>query len=197
MKQQLPKTVSFSGNRVFITLFLHLVFGIMSSFAPEENIGFWMKINILLALVLGFLNYILWIFHKNDSKRYFSLHSFVMMLGLAYYMMAPAFRSLYPTVFFWILLVVTLAFLVFLLVKRDDVTRALVNPQDAWFKKVVFSYCGVIFILGSILWAYMLATQTGPFTPVAIMLFFIGIFLIMISPAMLSTPKRVRELEQP
>ncbi|WP_404427584.1 hypothetical protein LG296_04950 [Ureibacillus chungkukjangi] len=195
MKQQLP-TVSFSKNRVFITLFLHVVIGAMSSFAPEENVGTWMKINILLALILGLTNYILWINHKNDSKRYFSLHSFVMMLGVAFYMMAPAFRSLYPSMFFWILLVVTIGFLVFLLLKRDDITRALVNPQDAWFKKIVFGYCGVIFITGSTLWAYMLATQTGPFMPVAIMLFFIGIFLMMVSPAMLSTPKRVRELEQ-
>lgn len=177
-------------NRVFITLVLHLVIGMMSSFAPEENIGFWMRIHILLAIVLGFLNYILWMIYKNDSKRYFSLHSFVMLMGLAYFMMAPAFRSLFPTVFFGILLLVTIAFFVYLLFKRDDVTRAFVNPQDAWFKKMVFSYCAVILVVGGILWAYMLGTASAPFTPVAIILFFIGIFFLMISPAMLSTSKQ-------
>jgi len=190
------KSVPFMKNRVFITLFLHLVLGVLSSLAPEENVGVWLRINIILAIVLGLINYIIWVLHKSDSKRYFSYHSFVMLLGLAYYMMAPAFRSLYPTVFFWGLLVATLGFLVFLLLKRDDVTRALVNPQDAWFKKVIFSYCGIILVLGGILWAYMLATATGPFTPVAIILFFIGFFFIMISPAMLSTPERVRELQE-
>lgn len=42
----------------------------------------------------------------------------------------------------------------------------------------------------------MNTTETGPFAPVALILFFLGFFLVMLSPAMLATSERVRELQQ-
>lgn len=42
--------------------------------------------------------------------------------------------------------------------------------------------------------AYMLATEAVPWGGVAIITFFIGLFFIMVSPAMLITPERAIEL---
>ncbi|MDN4492243.1 hypothetical protein [Ureibacillus aquaedulcis] len=197
MRKKDSHFVEFKNNRVFITLFLHVVIGLLCSFIPEENAGLWVGINIALATVFALVNYTIWLFHKNNSKRYFSLHTFVMLLGIAFYMMSPAFRALYPSIFFWLLLLVTLVLVGFLIIKYDAVTNAFVNPGDSWFVKILGMYGGIIFIAGGVLWAYMNATETGPFAPVAIILFFIGIFLLMIAPIMLATPERVKELEKP
>lgn len=64
------------------------------------------------------------------------------------------------------------------------------------FTKILLIYGISIFILGGIFWTYMNTTETGPFAPVALILFFLGFFLVMLSPAMLATSERVRELQQ-
>ncbi|QCR31545.1 hypothetical protein [Lysinibacillus sp. SGAir0095] len=188
--------VRFENNRIIITFFVHVMIGGLCSFAPDGNIWLWLGINLALALVFALVNYMIWNVHKNNSKRYFSLHTFVMLLGIAYYMMTPAFRGLYPSIFFWLLLFITIVLIGFLIIKYDAVTNAFVNPGDSWFIKIVVIYGSIVFISGGLLWAYMNATETGPFAPVAIILFFIGIFLVMIAPIMLATPERVKELEK-
>lgn len=197
LKKKDSKFVEFKNNRVFITLFVHVIIGLLCSFAPEGNVRLWNGINLALAIVFALVNYIIWLFHEKDSKRYFSLHTFVMLLGIAFYMMSPAFRALYPSIFFWLLLLVTLVLVGFLIIKYDAVTNAFVNPGDSWFIRILVVYGGIIFVAGGLLWAHMNVTETGPFAPVAIILFFIGIFLMMIAPIMLATPERVKELEKP
>lgn len=193
----MKQAVTFSNNRVLITLCLHCVFGAMSSFAPEENWGYWIRVQILMAIVFGFINYILWMIYKNDSKRYCSLHTFVMLLGIAYYMMTPAFRGLFPSIFFWLVLLITIALIGFLLLKNDAVANAFVNPGDSWFFKILCIMGASILVAGGLLWAHMNITETGQFTPVAIILFLIGFLLVMIAPLMLATPERIKELEKP
>ncbi|RHW39906.1 hypothetical protein D1B33_03400 [Lysinibacillus yapensis] len=196
MGKKKTDVVTFSNNRIFITLILQLVFGAMFSLIPPEHILLWLCINIGIAIVLALVNYVIWVYHKSDSKRYHSLHSFVMLFGFALYMMLPAFRGLYSSSFFWLLLLVTVALTGFLIYKYDAVTNAFVNPGDSWFFKLISIFGVTVFLLGGILWAYMNATETGPFIPVAIILFFIGFFILMLSPIMLATPERVEELRQ-
>lgn len=50
------KSVSFQNNRVFITLFLHVVIGLLCSFAPEENVGMWIGINLAFAIIFALIN---------------------------------------------------------------------------------------------------------------------------------------------
>lgn len=197
LKNKNSKVVSFKNNRVIITMIVHVLIGLLFSLAPVGNIGLWMGINLALAIVFALVNYMLWLFHKNNSKRYFSLHTFVMLLGVAYYMVAPSFRGLYPSIFFWLLLLVTIALVGFLIIKYDAVANAFINPGDSRFVKILGVYGVIIFIAGGVLWTYMNAMETGSFAPVAIILYFIGIFLMMVAPLMLATPERIKELEKP
>jgi len=188
------KNVSFENNRIFITFTLFLLLGLPSSFIPEETYPKWLMINFIIAVFLTVVNYIIWTKQKHDSKRYFSLHSFVMMLGLAFYATSPILRLIYPSMYFWILLGGLILYTVFLLSKYEAIAGGLLNPRKKGFKILVFSFFSIVFVAGSSIWGYMLASDAAPVNEVAIIMFFLGLFLLMVAPSMLVTPKRAEEL---
>ena len=174
--------VPFKENFIFLTLFLHVFIGFFVSFMPEENVVKWLIINMGMAILAAALNYIIWIFQKHNSKRYFSLHSFVMLIVLVYYAMSPVFKALYPTPFFWLILVVTIGFFSFLLVKRDSITKALVNPREMRYKKFLYIFILLLLIVGGLMWA--------------LVFYFIGLLFMLVLPAFLTTPDRAKQLEK-
>ncbi|MEO4054207.1 hypothetical protein [Solibacillus sp. CAU 1738] len=188
--------VSFAKNRVFLTLFLHLMLGFISSFMPEENIRFWLKVNIGLAILLAVMNYIIWLYHKRNSKRYFSLHSFVMFIGIIVFAMSPIFKGLYPTLYFWLLLFLTVGLAFFLLIKYKVVTKVIVNPQHHLFSSLLMLYVGILLLVGGVFWMYMLTVQTSSWVPVGIIFYFCALFFILIAPVMLATPEQVKEFKK-
>lgn len=195
MRQQETIVVPFVNNRIFITFSLFLLLGLPASLLPEENYQQWLVINLLVAILLTCINYVIWIIQKQNSKRYFSLHSLVMMLGLTFYMTSPVFRMLYPTIYFWILLFGIIVYSVFLFSKYDAIAEGLLNPRKKAFKLVVFTFFVIVFVTGRSIWGYILATDAAPFIGAAILLFFLGLFLLMIAPSMLVTPERAEEMK--
>ncbi len=191
------KNVSFSNNRIFITFTLFLMIGLPASFIPEETYIKWLLINFFIAVILTVVNYMIWTKQKHDSKRYFSLHSFVMMLGLAFYATSPILRLFYTSMYFWILLGGLILYTVFLLSKYDAIAGGLLNPRKKGFKLLVFSFFAIVFVAGSSIWGYMLASDAAPVNEVAVILFFMGLFLLMVAPSMLVTPERAEELKAP
>jgi len=189
--------VPFSNNRIFITFTLFLMIGLPASFIPEETYLKWLLINFSIAVLLTVVNYIIWMKQKHESKRYFSLHSFVMMLGLAFYATSPILRLIYPSMYFWILFGGLILYTVFLLSKYDTIAGGLLNPRKKGFKLLVFSFFSIVFVAGSSIWGYMLATDAAPVNGVAIIVFFLGLFLLMVAPSMLVTPERAEELKSP
>ena len=189
--------VSFTNNRIFITFALFLLLGLPASFIPEETYLKWLLINFIIAVLLTVVNYMIWTKTKHDSKRYFSLHSFVMMLGLAFYATSPILRLIYPSMYFWILLGGLILYTVFLISKYDAIAGGLLNPRKKGFKLLVFSFFAIVFVAGSSIWGYMLASDAAPVNEVAIIMFFLGLFLLMVAPSMLVTPERAEELKSP
>lgn len=185
--------VPFSNSRVFITLTLHIIIAFISSFMPEESLGLWLKVNIMAAVIFAVINYCLWMKFKEDSVRYFSLHSLVMLIGLAFYTMAPMFKALYATVYFWILLIVILAFTIYIFSKYKAIGKSYVKQTG--FKKIVFIYTSTLLAVGSVLLWFMLATQTAQWVVVAIIFFLGGFFFLMVAPLMLITPEQVEAFE--
>lgn len=188
--------VTFKENYVFITLFSHLFLGFLVSFMPEENVVIWLIINCSIAILAAVLNFIIWTFQKHDSKRYFSLHSFVMLMVIVYYFMSPIFKTLFPTIYFWLLLVATIGPLTFLLFKRDVVLRELLFPKQTWFKDFLLLAFFFVCIIAVLLRAYILAFETGSFMVVASISYFIALFIMLIAPGLLSTEERVEQLKQ-
>ena len=191
------KSVSFTNNRIFITFALFLLLGLPASFIPEETYLKWLLINFIIAVLLTIVNYMIWTKQKHDSIRYFSLHSLVMMLGLAFYMTSPVLRLIYPSMYFWILLGGLILYTVFLFSKYDAIAEGLLNPRKKGFKLLVSSFFAIIFVAGSSIWGFMLASDAAPVNGVAIILFFMGLFLLMVTPSMLVTPERAEEMKSP
>ena len=188
-------TVPFSNNFIFITFTLFLMIGLPASFIPEETYLKWLLINFIIAVLLTVVNYMIWSKQKHDSKRYFSLHSFVMMLGLAFYATSPILRLIYPSMYFWILLGELILYTVFLISKYDAIAGGQLNPRKKGFKLLIFSFFAIVFVAGSSIWGYMLASDAAPVHEVAIIMFFLGLFLLMVAPSMLVTPERAEELK--
>lgn len=191
----IKKVVPFSNSRVFITLMLHLMFAVISSFIPPTNYGFWLKINIVIAFIFATANFEIWVKYKADSKRYFSLHSLVMLIGLGFYTMSPMFKGLYPTIFFWILLIVTLGFVIIMFINYKFVAKAFLNTTGKCFKKLVILYSGTLLLTGGTLLSYMLATQFSDWEIVAVLFYLFGLFFFMVAPAMLITPEQAKAFE--
>lgn len=153
-------------------------------------------INLGMALLAAILNYIIWIFHKLDSKRYFSLHCFVMCVVLIYYAMSPLFKVLHPSVYFWLLLVFTIGFFIILLIKQDRITKALVNPLEIRFKLFLNIFLIILIFVGGLMGAYISAFEASPFLAVGILFYLIGIMIMLVVPAFLTTPERAKKLEK-
>ena len=54
-----------------------------------------------------------------------------------------------------------------------------------------------VFVAGSSIWGYMLATDSAPVIEMGIITFFLGLFFLMVAPSMLVTPERAEELKAP
>lgn len=168
--------------------------GLPSSFIPEGTYLKWLCINFIIAVLLTAANQIIWTKTKQDSKRYFSLHSLVMLIGLSIYATFPLLKLLYPSVFFWILLAGLVLYTLFLFSKYDSIAGGLLNPQKKGFKLLLSTFFFIVFVSGSSIWGYMSATDAAPVNGVAIIMFFLGLFFLMVAPAMLVTPGRAEEL---
>ena len=175
---------------IFITSFLYLFLGLITSAFLEENFLNWLIINYIIAIIAAVVNYIIWIFHRH-SKRYFSLQYIVVMIVLTYYLMLPAFVSLYPSTYFWFLLAITIGIAILIFVNRVMVVRAIHYPQKG--AVIIFT----IFIVVFICLALMSPTRHREGSMPALMaLYYLGgIGLLSISPVILSSRKKAKELE--
>lgn len=187
--------VPFANNRLFITFTLFLIIGLPVSFIPEETYGRWLIINVVVAVILTGINYVLWKRHQDDSKRYFSLHSLVMLLGLAFFCMAPLFKGLFPSIYFWLLLSGVIVFMAYVFSKSETIAEGILNSKLKGFSIMMYSYLGFVFFSAVLLLVYMYLVEARHWIPTAIVTFFIGIFFIMVSPAMLIRPERAIELQ--
>ena len=195
--QEETKSVPFKENYILPPLILFLFFGTMVSIFPEENVVKWLIFNLSLAILATFVNYIIWIIHKHDSKRYYSLNSFVMLVVLTYYLMSPIFKILYPSVYFWILLAGTLGFTIVLFINRINVARGILNPRELWFKKILLIYSVIfscVFILLTI-YASLIDSDSKASMAAAIILFLAGFLYLSLSPVFLTTPEMAKKFE--
>lgn len=97
----MSKEVSFKESRIIGTTILLLFFGFALSAVPKGNLVL-LGFNLLLALFSGFLFYYFWKTKKHESKRYFSLLSFVMINVIAIYAAIPLLRIYFLTLTFWV-----------------------------------------------------------------------------------------------
>lgn len=175
---------------IFITSFLYLLFGSIAGAFMEVNFLNWLIINYIIAIIAAVLNYIIWIFHRH-SKRYFSFQYIVVMIVLTYYLMSPAFVSLYPSTYFWFLLTITIGIAILIFVNRVMVVRAILYPQKG--AVIIFTIFIVVFICLAIMSPSR--RSEGSMPALRGLYYLVGLGLISFSPAILFSQERAKGLE--
>ncbi len=97
----MSKEVSFKESQIIRITLLLLGMGFLASVVPTISLPLFL-FNALLALIAGALFYYFWKTTKHQSKRYFSLLSYVMINVLAIYFTIPLLRMYFLTMTFWI-----------------------------------------------------------------------------------------------
>ena len=193
MKEE-TKPVPFKENFIIVTLFVFLFCGLIcSAFLEEGNFLNWLILNYSIAILAAFVNYIIWVFQRHNRKRYFSLYGFVTMIVLTYYIMSPAFVSLYPSKYFWFLLAITVGIAILLFVNRVSIARAIHYPQiGGWFMKISIIF-GVVIVCLAIFAPS--PKREGSITAARALFYLFGLGLLSISPALLISREKTKELE--
>lgn len=183
---------------IFLFLFMFLMFGCLVSLFPEDHVVQWLIFNCILAVLATFVIMIIWIFQKNNSKRYYSLLSFVMLWVLTYYLMSPAFKILYPTKFFWILLSFTLGYTIFLLLNRVQISIGILNPGVVWLKKLLLIYLLIFscLVIGLFVYVSLIHSYSVDMIAVGTILYLCGFLFLSLSPVLLTKPEVAKQLEK-
>ena len=193
MKEE-TKAVPFKENFIILTLFVFLFLGLLGCALLQENFLNWLVLNCSVAILATFVNYIIWIFLRHDRKRYFSLYSFVLIIVLAYYLMLPAFVSLYPLTYFWFLLVITVGIGILLIVNRVSIARAIHYRQPGgWFMKIFIIFLVVCICLG--LLSPHPRGKEGSMPALRALYYIIGLGLLSSSPAFFISREKAKGLE--
>ncbi len=89
--------VPFKQSRIFVTPILLFITGTITAFLPDVNWWF-LAINLSLCVASGVAFYFLWRRFNKQSKRYFSLMSYIMLVVMGIHTALPFLRAVYGTV---------------------------------------------------------------------------------------------------
>ncbi|MGM8214850.1 hypothetical protein ACLIA0_04660 [Bacillaceae bacterium W0354] len=192
------EVVTFNKSKWGSITFLLFLLGAITSVIPEESLNY-LIINLALATIGSVLIFIFWKIHQNNSKRYFSLGSYVMMMTLALYTCIPIFRTLAGTNYIW--LVVALLALLTLPTHlfKEKLLNFIKTPYKyGFFGKVFIFVLIMIFFYGTFIWivslaAYDQVNNLGLLGSTAI--FAVGTILLFFAPIMLIKPEDVEKTE--
>src|SRR5690625_50454 len=136
--------VTFQKSRIILTTVLLFFMGGLFSIVPEGNPIIFI-INLSLSLISGIIFYIFWKKLKHDSKRYFSLLSFVMMNVLAIYFAVPLLRIYFLTIVFWSGLVILLIMNILPYLYSREIAFGVQKPYKSKIGRIYIIYTTLIF----------------------------------------------------
>ncbi|MGM0867771.1 MAG: hypothetical protein ACQEWF_24370 [Bacillota bacterium] len=189
------KIVTFKESRIIQTTFLLLLMGFLCSFVPEENWAL-LGLNIGIAVICGFIFVLLWRFNRHHSKRYFSLLSYFMLVGLSIYFAIPLFRVFAGTFIFWLALILIAVMAVVPYFFSENIATGVQNPTKTALGRVYMTTIPLIVVFGTILFFNANLSADPNALTISIFLFSGAIFFLFIAPILLITPERMKELDK-
>ncbi|MDN4609233.1 hypothetical protein [Sporosarcina highlanderae] len=188
------ETEPIAEKRLGFTIPLHL-FLILCASMPEEHFFFWLTINLCVEALIVFRVLTMWHRYKHDTKRYYSIQAYWMLIGFSIFTTMPFVKMSYGTVAFWPLLVTTL--LLFLLghVWKERIGAIFVNPRRE--KQLVMwpTALAVIILIGIAIMAVLRFQSMHPNIGIAIFLYMVGGFAIFIATPFSLSGERIEELK--
>lgn len=189
------KPVPFKESRIFSTTFLLVLMGFLVSFVPDENWSL-LAVNMGLAGLCSILFLVFWLKTKHESKRYFSLLSYVMIIALAIYFVIPFFRVFAGQLISWLGMVLIIIMILLPFLHRESIASGVVNPSKNPIGKYFFTVTALIIGFGVIFFATINFSENPDAITLSSFLFILSLILLFIAPVLLIKPSRVKELEK-
>lgn len=187
--------VTFKESRIFSIVGLFVLVGGLMSVVPQESLIVFI-INMVMAIIGGVIFYILWRLHNRHSKRYYSLLSYVMIIGLSIYFAVPLLRLFYGTYVFWVGILLVVIVIALPYIQAEKIAKGILNPSKNKFGKVYLVIFVLVLVFGSLLYINASATQSPDAFTFSIFLFALSLMFLCIAPILLITPERIEELKR-
>jgi hypothetical protein len=189
------KTVPIKESRIVPTTFLLVLMGFLVSFVPEENWSL-LAVNMGLAGLCCLIFFVFWLKTKHESKRYFSLLSYVMIIALSIYFVIPFFRVFAGQLVSWLGMVLIIIMIIMPFLNRESIATGLVSPSKNPIGKYFFTVFTLIFGFGVIFFATINFSENPDAIALSSFFFIFALLFLFIAPVLLIKPSRVKELEK-
>ena len=165
-----------------------------SSFMPEETVVKWLIINTLVLILVLVLLYFTWQNNKFDAVRYNSLQVYILLMSIVFYAIFPLLKILSEAIYFWLIVLATIAFIVIAHVLNKRTTLSFVNKDHKNLIKIVSVYLGILIFAGVVLIGMMQTQEAPENTGVSILFYLVGLLFIVLAPMFLLTKSEVDKL---
>lgn len=188
------KHVPFKQSRIFVTPILLFITGTITAFLPDVNWWF-LAINLSLCVASGVAYYFLWRRFNKQSKRYFSLMSYIMLVVMGIHTALPFLRAVYGTVAFVLGIIIVLLMIALPHIHLEKIAFGVLNHSKSRGGKLVFLFIGAIFLLAPFVFFSIRTLSEKAMVPVLAFMLMVGLFFLLIAPVMLVKPDRIEEME--
>lgn len=189
----MKKEVAFKESRIVGTTILLLGTGFLMSVVPEGNLPL-LLFNTLLALLAGALFYYFWKTTKHESKRYFSLLSFVMLNVMAIHFAIPLLRIYFLMITFWIGIVMLAVMVILPYLYSREIAFGIQKPNKSKLGKIYLIYAVLVIIFGATAFMGSLYTSNPDAIVLAFFTFLLALLFLFISPVLLIKPAEMDEI---
>lgn len=194
METAISKEGQVADTRIKMTAFLLVCIMLPSSFMPEETVLKWLIINTLVLILVLALQYFIWQKNKFDSVRYYSLQVYILLMSIVFYAVVPLFKILSESIYFWLIVLATIAFIVMAHVLNKRTTLSFVNKDHKNLVKIASVYVGILIFAGVVLIGMMQTKEAPENTGVSILFYLAGLLFIVLAPMFLLTKSEVDKL---
>lgn len=182
-------------HRLGMTLFLFFIIMIFTSFIPEETVLSWLLINSIFTFIFLGILYFLWMKYKYDTVRYYSFQVYIMLIGIVFFSITPIFKVLFGTIYFWILLFVTLTLILTSHVFKKRTVKSFVNKSHKLLVTILSVYMMVLIAIGIFLIGVMQINEAPENAGTSILFYFISAIFLVMAPMFLVREEDVEKLK--
>ncbi|RCW65839.1 hypothetical protein [Saliterribacillus persicus] len=187
------KTVSFKESRIIGTSLLLFGMGFLMSVVPDISTPL-ILFNFVLAAIATVLFYVFWKKYRHQSKRYFSLLSYVMIIETGIFASIPLLRVYDSGFVFWfgIVMLITMVLLPYLFAK--EIAFGIQKPAKSKLGKIYLIFALLIIGFGSSVYTVSLSTSDPDANVIAIFAFLCALLLFFIAPVFLIKQENMDEI---
>ncbi|MFC4388025.1 hypothetical protein ACFOZ1_09420 [Gracilibacillus marinus] len=187
------KEVTFKESRIIATTLLLVGMGFLASVVPEVNLNLFL-FNLFLAIIAFVLFYTFWRKLKFQSKRYYSLLSYVMTNTLAIYFAIPLLRLYFLTFTFWFGIGMLLIMIIVPYLYAKEIAFGVQKPYKSKLGKIFLIYTVLVMVFGISAYMGSLYHANADALVVAVVVFLLSLMFFFLAPILLIKPEEMDEL---